>query len=370
MHIHHMVSPNGNAPPTPWPSVPVPEWRLWDARVTWRDLEPHPRVWKFDNLDKSLAMAREHNTEVLLTLGSTPWWGSARPQEPPGYIPGSAAEPADIEDWRTFVRTVATRYKGQIHNYEIWNEPNLKQFWTGTTDQLITLTREASQIIHSVDPQALIISPSFTSGYGVKALADFLAKGGGQYVDVIGYHFYVGDQPPEAMLPVIAQVKQTMADNGVGNKPLWDSEAGWFKPKPFPSDELGAGYLARSFVLNWAAGVQRFYWYAWDNHGMTVQTTEADDTTVKPAGHAFEIIQNWLIGARMDSCNQDQQHTWTCRLDRNGTAEWIVWNVDGEKPFDVSSSWHVKTVTPLLGDAHVWSGTGLKVGPLPTLLSN
>ena len=117
---------------TPWPSVPIPEWRLWDAKVTWPDLEPGKGQRHFDDLDKSLALAEAHHANVLMTLGLTPRWASARPQEASGYSPGYAAEPKDIEDWRSLVRTVATRYKGRIHAYEIWNEPNVKRFWTGT----------------------------------------------------------------------------------------------------------------------------------------------------------------------------------------------------------------------------------------------
>jgi hypothetical protein len=314
-------------------------------------------------------MAQEHNQDLLLTLGLTPRWASARPQEPSGYQPGFAAEPTDIEDWKTFVTTVATRYKGRIHNYEIWNEPNLKQFWSGTTDQLLALTREASQIIRGIDPRALIVSPAATSGYGVKWLSEFLSKGAGQYVDVIGYHFYVSDQPPEAMVDVIEQVEQTMANNGVGAKPLWDTEAGWFKPNPFPSDELAASYLARAFILNWAAGVQRFYWYAWDNHKMTVETTEADDETLKPAGRAFGTIQKWLVGAHMESCSQDASHTWTCQLDRGSAQQWIMWNPDGKKTIAIPSAWHAKSITPLLEEMHPLIGATLDIGPAPVLVT-
>jgi hypothetical protein len=179
MHIHRAGST------TPWPSVPVPARRLWDARVTWPDLEPSKGQWRFGTLDNCLAMAQEHNQDLLMTLGLTPRWASARPQEPSGYQPGFAAEPVDIGDWRAFVTAVTTRYKGRLHYYEIWNEPNLKQFWSGNVDQLLALTREASQIIHNIDPQAIVVSPPATSGYGVKWLTEFLSKGGGQYVDVI-----------------------------------------------------------------------------------------------------------------------------------------------------------------------------------------
>ena len=79
-----------------------------------------------------------------------------------------------------------------------------------------------------------------------------MSHGGGQYVDVIGYHFYDAPHPPEDMVPLIQKVEQLMAENGAGNKPLWNTETGWPYPKPFPSDDLAAAYLARAYILNWA----------------------------------------------------------------------------------------------------------------------
>jgi hypothetical protein len=371
MHIHHSVSPKGKEPLTPWPPVNIPGWRLWDARVTWPDLEPAKGAWHFDNLDKSLQLAQAHGTDVLLTLGLTPSWASARPQEPSGYKPGYAAEPVDLQDWRDFVTAVATRYKGRVQQYEIGNEPNLHQFWTGSLDQMLALVREASPIIRSIDPAAIIVSPSATKGAsGVKWLAEFLQKGGGQYVDVIGFHFYVGTQPPEAMLPLIKQIQQTMADNGAAGKPLWDTEAGWLEPNPYSNNELLAAYLARAYILHWAAGVPRLYWYSWDSHNMTVDSMEPGVAVLQPAGRAYGIIQNWLVGARMDWCSQDNSHTWTCELNREGTPQWIIWNPDGTKTFSVPSSWHAKTITSLLEEPRPWSGTDLDVGVMPALVTN
>jgi len=281
MHIHRAAST------TPWPAVPVGEWRLWDAYVTWPYLEPKRGQFQFNILDKYVALAHEHNTGVLLPLALSPAWASARPLEKSVYQPGSAAEPNNIEDWRVFVRTVATRYKGQIDAYEIWNEPNLPQFCSASVDQVVNLTREASRIIHQVDPHAVVVSPSATETKGVAWLAEFLRKGGGQYVDVIGYHLYVNPQPPEAMLPLIEQIRQTMVDQGQGAKPIWNTEVNWFSPKPFPSQELAAAYVARSYILNWAAGIQRVYWYAWDNQAVGVRTTEQDGRTLTPAGRAY-----------------------------------------------------------------------------------
>jgi hypothetical protein len=368
MHIHHMVSPNGTNPLTPWPDVTVPEWRLWDARVTWPDLEPAKGQWQFDNLDKSLALAEHHNANVVLTLGLTPRWASARPQEPSGYQYGFAAEPHDLEDWRTFVKTVATRYKGRIHIYEVGNEPNVRRFWTGSVDQMLALTRQAHDIIKRIDPTALLVSPSATSVSGLPWLSEFLSKGGGEYVDIIGYHFYVTPKPPEAMVLFVEKVKKIMQENGVGDKPLWDTETGWFPPLRFDSDELAAAYLARCYVILWAEGVQRLYWYAWDNNKMSLQTTASDSKTLTPAGQAFGTIQKWLVGARMEWCNVDADSTWTCQLSRGNASQWIVWNPEQTKIFTVPPAWRVTSIVPLMSGTKPFQGLTLEASPIPQLL--
>ena len=115
-----------------WPAA-FGAWRLWDARVAWPNLEPNPGQWRFDALDEYVEMAREHRVEILLPLGMSPSWASARPSEVSSYSPGATAEPADLQRWRDYVRTVAQRYKGRVRHYEIWNEPNLRSFYTGST---------------------------------------------------------------------------------------------------------------------------------------------------------------------------------------------------------------------------------------------
>ena len=366
LHFHRLDDPN----PTTWPSMPVPEWRLWDAGVTWADLEPAKGRWEFGRLDRYVSLAQRHSTGILLTLGGTPFWASSRPELQSNYTPGFTAEPRDLDDWRNYVRTVVSRYKGRIPAYEIWNEPNLKNFWSGTTDQMLTLTKEAAQIIHSIDPNAVVVSPSVTANYGVPWFAEFLKKGGGQYVDAIGYHFYVDPQTlrPEDMVPIIQRVRQAMAENGLATMPLWNTETGWFPPAKIDSDELAAGFLARAFILGWAAGLQRFYWYAWDNRGAAIITYKEVDRVVTPAGRAYKVVERWLVGARMEGCTESADQTWTCQLDRLGKKEWIGWNSQGSQTFEVPREWHVTSVAPLLHDQYSFNGSRIEIGTSPTLL--
>ena len=149
MHVQHSDKT--------WPNLAFHGWRLWDSDVTWGYLEPQAGVWKFERLDRYVALAATKKVEILLTLGQTPRWASARPDdESPYENPGWPAEPARLKDWRNYVRTVATRYQGKIHHYEIWNEPDLKQFYTGSVDKMVELAREAYTIIKQVDPTNVV----------------------------------------------------------------------------------------------------------------------------------------------------------------------------------------------------------------------
>ena len=94
MHIHRApVS-------TPWPSVPFKAWRLWDTHTTWAQLEPRKGDWDWRMLDRTVDLAQSHGVEVLYTMGRSPRWASARPNDRgrnPNAEPGGMAEPRDLE---------------------------------------------------------------------------------------------------------------------------------------------------------------------------------------------------------------------------------------------------------------------------------
>jgi hypothetical protein len=370
MHIHGIDFPMRNTKRlTPWPDVPFGAWRLHDAYVRWVDLEPRKNEFNFTHLDKYVATAQQKHVKVLLPLYASPQWASARPTEDSRTgTPGTAAEPADMEDWRNFVRTVATRYKGRIEAYEIWNEPNLTMYWTGSVKQLVDMSREAFRIIKSVDPGALLVLPACTSGNGPQFLDDFLKQGGGQYGDVIGYHFYVSGAP-EAIVDMATHVKGILRANHV-DKPVWNTESGWHDPNPFPSDELGAAYVSRALILAWAAGVSRFYWYSWDGHGwVSLEMVElADDVTKKPAAKAYASTEQWLLGAAVRSCDSTVAGEWTCELERNGKRQWIVWNTSGAAAFAIPAEWHATHDTLLLASKEKLKDMTIQIGLIPVLL--
>jgi len=367
MHIHRAATT------TPWPVVPFGVWRLWDARVAWFDLEPRREEWHFETLDRYVALAEKHGVELLLPLGFSPAWASARPDEVSPFYPlGASAEPQLLEDWQQYVSTVGTRYKGRIRHYEVWNEPNLRQYWTGSTKQLISLTQTAYWTLKGIDPSITMVGPSVTSHEtGLMWLSDYLAKGGGAFLDVIAHHFYVFPGPPEALVPFIDSVRQILTKYDVRDKPLWNTEITWALPATFATPMDAVAYLARTYLLNWGAGVERCYWYAWDNRSWaTLWLSEMDGKTPTPAGIAYGELQTWMVGAEMRSCTVDRANTYVCELVRGGNAsEWVLWNPSQTLSYPLPNTWHVARTRDLAGAATELHGeTQVPVGPLPLLL--
>ncbi len=364
MHIHRAATG------TPWPPVPFKTWQLWDANVTWADLEPQRGVYRWAHLDALVALAQEHGAEPVLVLGMTPTWASSRPEQVSEYGPGtSPAEPANMQDWTNYVTAVATRYQGRIRAFEVWNEPNA-QYFSGSVHAIFRLTQYAYNALKRVDPTIQVISPSFMNDPDY--LDIFLGYGGGRYIDVLGYHFYTAPGPPEDMVATATRVKRVMANRGFARIPIWNTEIGW-QSDNFVDNDQRMGFVGRTAMLNWALGIDRFGWYAWDNHDWcTLWMTERDDTTLTPAATAFATIQQWLIGSRMISCGRNAEDTWTCTLlQPGGRLGRIVWNTRRSIVFTVPASWSVASVRFLGGHLQaVEPGAQLAVGASPVMLDS
>lgn len=333
LHIHK--ADRGTA----WPEVPFGSWRLWDANVTWAELEPVRGKWNFARLDKYIAMAEMRGVDVLLPLANTPGWAASRPNEASAYSPGNASEPATMDDWRHYVRAVGERYKGRIRNYEIWNEPNLRPHFTGSMDKLVELTCEASKILKSIDMSNKVVSPAASTGTKdhIEYLDRFLASGGKKCIDVVAHHFYVTQSGPEAMIPIIRDVRRVMNKNGVSEKPLWNTETGWrFDSKDSSSNHpMVRGYkkisaddpnfVLKAFALSKAEGVDRFYWYAWDNKS-ALGFIDPQSGSPKPIAQQWSNAYDRLLGASQVRCSQNQNN-WICNFVRkDGAKDEVSWS--------------------------------------------
>lgn len=358
-----------------WPTdVEFGGWRVIDNSVLWRDIAPERNKSVLYHLNDLAGVAEKHHVSVLYTLGFTPKWASARPDEKLGG--GLAAEPREMQDWRDYVHTVATQYKGRIHDWEIWNEANDKVFFSGSVEQMVKLAQVAYEVLKQVDPSNTVISPSVTYGMqGTSWLDSYLRAGGSKYADVIAYHLYVNK--PEDEVPLIQKIRSVMAANGVGNKPLWNTETGWFiqnkagdvpaAKSPVSPSEAGA-YAIRAYSLAWNAGVSRYYWYTWDNQP---ESMLEPDGTPKSAAVGLAQGVKWLTGAVMTNCDSDASSTWICHITRDrGYNGYIVWNTKGRKDFSIPAAWHAQMERDMFGNSPALKGPTAEIGVEPILFEN
>lgn len=342
MHVQHLSSSG-------WPSIKFKSIRLWDSGVRWDIIEKENNVFDFKTLDAYVRAAVEHNVDVLYTLGMTPTWASSRPNELSVYGKlGISAEPADIELWKRYIRKIVERYKGKIKYYEVWNEPAAKGFFSGDILTLIKMTQEAHAIIKSVNPTAKIVCPPSTAEKnGAAWLDEFLRLGGGDYVDIIGYHFYVPGKP-ELMVKVIRHIKNIMKKHNIV-KPIWNTETGWSRKVIIPNG-ASAAYVARSYIINWSEGVERFFWYSWDNNNWVGINMIDNNGNPTDSALAYDKLQKWLVGSRLLTCTSSQNLTWECEIvNKDNSLAKILWTEEGTSIYRFNENISVAYIETLEG---------------------
>jgi len=272
---------HGFTPLDPFAQMPGPmvgHLRLWDCRVTWRDLNPAPGVWDWTRLDAIVALAEDRGiVDLCLVLGGTPQWAARVPNEAhaaPWIGPGSNSPPHTMSDWTEYVRRVVTRYAGRIQSYQCWNEPQLRDFWSpyGQINVLAQMTLLAHRMIRRVDPSARLVSaavlPRQSSGGMRRASAYLTALRRLDWpVDVHSAHVYpmIG-QGPAYWRDLVQAWKITLKALGAPKAPLWVTETNYnLMGGPLPARAVKRSVLLTDHYAD-RLGVARVYWYALGVH--------------------------------------------------------------------------------------------------------
>ena len=340
--------------------------RTWDAwpRPDWGQSNPAPGVYDFTNLDKYLSVNNNLHKDIIYTLGRTPRWASSQPDATNGGLPGECAPPADLKNWDNYLKAVVTHANGRIKYWEVWNEPNLPMYYCGDISTLVTLAKHARTIIKSIDPSAMILSPSATNEFGVPYMSSFLAAGGATAIDIVAFHGY-RNQKAEDILALVDHYKAAMAANKVQNLPLWDTEA---NNKTAQSSDEESAFLAKYFLLQWSKGVARFVWYAYDGDPQWGRLFNPYNNQPQPASKAYVQIYKWMVGATLTKpCKQDASATWSCYFSRDGQQSKVVWNSGAPTNMPVEPQF--VQYQDLYGKMHRIDGGTAPVGNLPILLT-
>ena len=262
-------------------------------RFEWRYIEGNAKgKYEWNEPDRIVEAINKAGLKVVARIDNQPKWARSDKVFP------AAGPPDNMEDFGDFIQALVERYKGRIHAYEIWNEPNLAREWGNkqpNATEYVNMLKVAYKAAKKADPNALIISaglsPTTASGAIATPDAEFLkqmyAAGAKDYFDLLGAHAAGYKAPPEVGPDEIAQnpkynhgepgvgriygfrhaedLREIMVQNGDAEKQVAVLEFGWTSDdrpdSPYTwhavSEQEKADYLTRAFKF---AGEN---WYPW-----------------------------------------------------------------------------------------------------------
>jgi hypothetical protein len=230
----------------------------------WRFMQPQPGPERIDYgyLELSVNAALAHGLKVLIVFASIPGWANGTPAELGIMDPNAALPPTNPQFFRDFVTAVVAHFRGRVLAYEVWNEPNYKQFWNSKDyDRFIAeILIPGAQAVKAADRKAKTLGPAVDRS---PAKFKSAAIGACRFLDALSCHLYVKNAGV-----LFQQLEATYRPILVSqcNKPLWVTEFGidsWEEGEDAQAKVLVAAfqglgqqhpYLERLFVFQWRDG--------------------------------------------------------------------------------------------------------------------
>jgi hypothetical protein len=280
----------------------------------WGLLERERGKWSWQ--DEAIALPRKHGLSILGLLDTSPPWASGVTGEGYWSIYGV---PRNLDDWRSYVRTVVGRYAGVIDRWEVWNEPwqstgSFLFFQNGDPQKYEALLKAAYTEAKQANPKATIVGIDTYPPQWDQAV---LAAGAYPFYDVMSFHRYdhsLHAQPNDAIAFEAARLRETQAKYGEP-KPLELTEGGpdvalyqgsffSFADERLTGDwQRGADQYARMFLSVIAAGIQRFTAYSMHGaprYGDPTQMMLEPGPLLRPIHLTVSALAQFVEGAKYE----------------------------------------------------------------------
>lgn len=210
--------------------------------LSWAQVQPDGAdQYDWSRYDRVVEAAAKHQLKILGVIDyAAPW------ARDPACAEHFQCQPQDVATFARYAGAVASRYRDSaVSAVEIWNEPNIRQFWLPAPDpaRYTALLQASYRQIKAVAPGLPVVtgglSPSATVGQTSFSPLDFLQRsydaGLHGSFDAIGYHPYSYPNLPSLFnaASAFSQIDRTprslrtiMAAHGDVNRPIWLTELG------------------------------------------------------------------------------------------------------------------------------------------------
>jgi len=155
-------------------------------------------LYSYFNADQIWDFLLSINMKPFVELSFMPT-ALARGGETVFHYRGNITPPRDFKEWGTLMHKLAAHWVNRYGLdevsqwfFEVWNEPNLQVFWTGTRDEYFELYRHTVESIKSVDSRLRVGGPSTAANAWVEEFLEFCEKNN-LPADFVSTHHYPTD---------------------------------------------------------------------------------------------------------------------------------------------------------------------------------
>ena len=191
----------------------------------WDRLEPSRGEFNFDYYDSLVKTLKENKIEILGLLGYCSTWANDQKK---WNLP-----PKNSHDFHNFAFTVASRYKKDIHYWEIWNEPNIAVYFevNNWPVSYVPILKEGYTAVKKADPKSVVLHGGLAQGVS-ESLEQLYQAGAKPYFDRVNIHPFVNpvDLSKRPLSKVVSldvnEVEKVMKKYGDHFKKIWITELG------------------------------------------------------------------------------------------------------------------------------------------------
>ncbi len=174
--------------------------------------------------------------------------------------------PKNLTAWREMIRKAVLHFNRdkrlQIKYLEIWNEPDRREFWSGTQAEFFEVSRATIEGARSADPAIRVGGPATSSWLGAIGQQGPLIKNFLEYarrthlpVDFISWHAFEKD--PSLLRGAVREIQDWKRMFGFPDAELFLDEWNYGTPSLEREGPLGAAFAGAMMAAILASGIDR-----------------------------------------------------------------------------------------------------------------
>lgn len=263
----------------------------------WSVIERERGIFDWTRADAAVEMYRAHGINLMVILSYASAWSG-------GFAPADDEERAAFA---AYTKALVQRYKGRVACWEVWNEPNITEFWkpVPSADDYAKLLGLTYRTVKEADPDATVVGCA-TAGTDLTFIRRVLELGGGAHMDVCSVHPYQGEPAASGGQYHMILTLRRMLEEAGHPMPIWITEMGWPTVGGM-TERRQADFVAKLYVTSVAGEYGRalgkvFYFNLgdWGPRGTGIGGhfgLAHMDNTPKPSFVAYATVRRMLAGA-------------------------------------------------------------------------